>query len=193
MMKNLSIILSVFLLFQCKIDQTIVQVSDKEKDLLNDFQQMKEEHRLPITGENEPGEKLLLCLTFVNKEGKKNLSGQKVSFYHTSGSGEYEPEDPNDESTARLNGSAVTDPAGRIYVETILPGDYGRSENNRHIHMSAIGAKPEAYDIHFLQYTGRMGRNFVKRSDQHFLADLKLTEESILVAFLTIEVKNPVF
>jgi len=36
-----------------------------------------------------------------------------------------------------------------------------------------------------------MGKNFTEGSDQHFLADLRMTKDSSLVCFLTIEVKNP--
>ena len=99
--------------------------------------------------------------------------------------------DPNDESSARLNGSAITDNKGQIYVETILPGDYGDSDDNRHIHTTVFGAKPEAYDINIKQYITYMGKNFTEGSDQHFLADLRMTKDSTLVCFLTIEVKNP--
>jgi len=130
-------------------------------------------------------------LTFVNKSGKKQLANQVVKFYHTSTSGNYEPTNLQDESTARLNGSAVTDKKGRIYIETILPGDYGSSKDNRHIHTTVKGAKPEAYDIHFKQYTTAMGKNFAEGNDQFFLADLKMTKDNSLVSFLTIEVKNP--
>ena len=76
------------------------------------------------------------------------------------------------------------------YVQTILPGDYGSSADNRHIHTTISDAHPEAYDIHFKQYTGSMGSNFISGSDQHFLADLKQTPDGILVAFVTIEAKN---
>ncbi len=130
-------------------------------------------------------------MTFVNKTDKKKLSNQIVKFYHTSNSGNYEQSDPNDESSARLNGSAITDNKGQIYVETILPGDYGDSDDNRHIHTTVFRAKPEAYDINFKQYITYMGKNFTEGSDQHFLADLRMTKDSTLVCFLTIEVKNP--
>ena len=70
-------------------------------------------------------------------------------------------------------------------------GDYGSSADNRHIHTTVFGAQPEAYDIHFKQYTGVMGKRFVKNSDQHFLADLKRSADGSLIGFLTIEVKNP--
>ncbi len=137
-----------------------------------------------------PGERLSLCLTFVSKETGEPFQNQEIKLYHTSAAGEYEPRIANDETTARLNGSAITNADGKIFVQTILPGDYGSSPDNRHIHTTVSGAKPEAYDIHFKQYTGGMGLNFISGSDQHFLADLKHSEDSTLVAFLTIELKN---
>ena len=119
------------------------------------------------------------------------LANQKIHLYHTSDEGEYEPSNPNDESTARLSGAAVTNSKGQLFVKTILPGDYGSSADNRHIHTTVENAHPEAYDINFKQYSGLMSTNFIEGSDQNFLADLKHTKDSILVAFVTMEVKNP--
>ncbi len=178
-------------LVSCAIDRTIGKVSGIENNTLNYFQKLQSKSRLYITDKNETGEKLQLCLTFIDKESKSILPDQLVKFYHTSTFGNYDQTDPNDESTARLGGQAWTNEKGQIYIETILPGDYGSANDNRHIHTTVFGAKPEAYDIHFKQYTDFMGKNFSKGSDQHFLADLKRTKENELVAFLNIEVKNP--
>lgn len=175
----------------CSNDQPIVAVSEMEDEILNDFKTLDKRSVLKITDKNEPGEKLILCLHFIDKETEKSLSDQLVKFYHTSADGNYEPIDPKDESTARLNGEAITSVNGRIYIETILPGDYGSSDNNRHIHTTVFGARPEAYDIHFKQYSTYMGRRFANGSDQHFLADLKRTKDNSLVVFLTIEIKKP--
>ncbi|WP_422105889.1 hypothetical protein [Winogradskyella sp.] len=176
---------------QCAVDRTINNLTNTEQKTLNEFKQLDSINKLHITEDNEPGEKLVVCVTLVNKANLKVLPNQKVRFYHTSDKGEYDPVDINDESTARLSGEAYTDKKGKIYVETILPGDYGSSEDNRHIHTSVFGAQPEAYDINFNQYTGHMGRNFINGSDQHFLADLKRSNDGTLVCFITIEVKNP--
>ncbi len=178
-------------LFSCSIDRTIVEISEVENSTLINFQKLPSKNILKITDGNEPGEKLVLCLTFIDTESKKNLSNQLVKFYHTSANGNYEQTDPNDESTARLSGQVWTNDIGQIYLETILPGDYGSSDDNRHIHTTVFGARPEAYDINFKQYTGYMGKNFIKGSDQHFLANLKKTKEGVLVSFLTIKVKKP--
>ena len=145
---------------------------------------------MQITNSDEPGESLILCLTFVEKDSGNPLSDQRVHFYHTNTNGEYNPSVANDESTARLGGSAMTNSKGQILVQTILPGDYGSSADNRHIHTTVFGARPEAYDIHFKQYTEGLGRNFIDGSDQHFLADLKRNSEGALITFLSIEVKG---
>ncbi|NNE29839.1 MAG: hypothetical protein HKN16_09390 [Saprospiraceae bacterium] len=178
-------------LIQCSIDRSTQSLSDSELKILNQYKLFKPENNLSISPENEPGQKLALCLTFLDKESKRLLKYQEVLFYHTSNTGEYEPSDPNDESTARLSGEAITDDSGRIFIRTILPGNYGSGENNRHIHTTVKGATPEAYDIHFKQHTGFMGGRFINGSDQHFLADLKYDRDSSLVTILTLEIKQP--
>ncbi|MDY8134460.1 hypothetical protein [Aquimarina sp. 2201CG5-10] len=189
---NRLILITFFLsLLSCSIDRTIIATSETENQTLLNFQKLQKKSILKIADKNEPGEKLLLCLTFIDKESKRTLSNQLVKFYHTSTDGKYEPTDPSDESTARLNGQSLTNNKGQIYIETILPGDYGSSADNRHIHTTVFGAHPEAYDIHFKQYTTYMGTNFNEGSDQHFLADLKKTKKNELVSFLIIEIKNP--
>ena len=189
-MNKLILLTASLFIFSCTIDRTILEISKNENSSLVDFQKLQSKSILVITNENEPGEKLLLCLTFIDKKSRKKLFNQLVKFYHTSTDGNYKQSDPNDESSARLNGQAITNDEGQIYIETILPGDYGSSDDNRHIHTTVFGAKPEAYDIHFKQYTSFMGKNFANGSDQHFLANLKRTKDKKLVSFLTIEVKT---
>lgn len=190
-MKNLVTLLLISLLFiQCSIDRTVLPLNENELETLERFKTFAPENRVAISDENEPGQKLWLCLTLVSKENKELLINQNIHFYHTADNGEYQPSNPGDETTARLNGAAVTDEQGRVFVQTILPGDYGSSADNRHIHTTVENARPVAYDIHFKQYSGKMSKNFISGSDQHFLADLKQTAEGTLVVFLTIEVKN---
>lgn len=165
-------------------------LNEEEVKDLEYFQSFQLENILRISDEDEPGQQLWLCLTFISKESKEPLANQNIHFYHTSSEGEYQPSNPNDETTARLNGAVLTNNLGQTFIQTILPGDYGSSSDNRHIHTNVEGARPEAYDIHFKQYSGFMSKNFISGSDQHFLADLKQTEDGVLVAFLNIEVKN---
>ncbi len=190
MKKLVALILTSILLAQCSIDRAILPLNEIEFEELEAFKSFEPNNQVQISDKNEIGQKLWLCLTFVSKEHKTPLANEQIKLYHTSSAGEYEPTNPNDESTARLNGTVITDDKGRIFVQTILPGDYGSSADNRHIHTTVKNAKPEAYDIHFKQYSGKMSRNFINGSDQHFLADLKQIKDSILVTFLTIEVKN---
>ncbi|SNT19166.1 Dioxygenase [Ekhidna lutea] len=183
--------LILLLLVSCGNDRIINSASSSETSVLKSYKALAAKHKLQIVNPDEPGEKLTLCLTFVEKVSGDPHPNQKVHFYHTDTNGEYMPTISSDESTARLNGTAFTDESGRILVQTILPGDYGSSSDNRHIHTTVFGAKPEAYDIHFKQYTGFMGTRFAEGSDQHFLADLKRNSDGSLIAFLTIATKNP--
>ena len=173
----------------CNQSQEIEQLDNEGHTILENFQGLDPKSTLRIAGEKEPGVRLRLCLTIINASSKIPIADQKVLMYHTTSEGDYEPITPNDESTARLSGTVITDPYGRIFVDTILPGDYGSSDDNRHIHTTVFGAKPEGYDIHFKQYSGFMGRRFVRGSDQHFLADLKMDDQGNLIAILRIECK----
>ncbi len=187
---ELAFVFTAFVFFQCSVDQSIEQINEAEMELLEGFRRLESESQVKICGKEEPGHRLMLCLTFMSKESRKPLINQNIKFYHTSTTGEYEPTVSGDESTARLSGSAISNQYGQVFIETILPGNYSSSGDNRHIHTTVAGANPEAYDIHFCQYTGLMGRNFINGSDQHFLADLKFTKDSMLVSFLNIEVKT---
>lgn len=184
------LLISLLLFSNCAPDQTILPLNDDEVKILESYENLKSENQVRLCHESEPGERLLLCLKFISKESKKPLRNQLVKLYHTSSSGNYEPSDPNDESTARLNGMVTTDEQGQAFIRSILPGAYGSSASNRHIHTTVEGARPEAYDIHFKQYSGGMGKRFITGSDQHFLADLKRSTQNDLVSFLVIEVKN---
>ena len=176
-MNKLILIFIPLFIFSCSIDRTIHEISDNERTTLSNFQQLPSKSILKITDKNEPGEKLILCLTYLDEDSKESLPNQLVKFYHTSTNGNYEQTDPNDESSARLSGQAFTDDNGHSYIETILPGSYGSSDDNRHIHTTVIRTRPKNIDIHFKQYTSYMGTRFSKGSDQHFLADLKRTKE----------------
>ncbi len=190
-MKNIVILFSSFLFIQCSVDRTIPSITDNETISLEKFRKMDSINKVVIANEKEPGERLILCLTFIDKASKKVLSNQRVSFYHTSTDGEYEPSNTNDETTARLNGTTKTDNAGNICVETVLPGDYGSSKDKRHIHTTVYDAHPEPYDIFFKQYSSRIGKFMNSGNDQMLYAFLKKTTDNILICFLTIEVKNP--
>ncbi|MFY0604994.1 MAG: hypothetical protein JXQ93_13765 [Flavobacteriaceae bacterium] len=182
----------LFFFISCAAQNTEVkQITTEEQTQLKEFQKVPNAARLQMTDANEPGEQLLLCLTFVDKKTKTPLKNQKVLLYQTSNDGNYNAEVANDERTAKIRGSGYTDENGRLYVQTILPGSYATSGDNRHVHTQVFGAKPEAYDIHFKQYTNARMRRFIEKRDQFFLVDLKYEQKKNLIGFLTIEVKNP--
>ena len=147
------LILMSLLLTQCAIDRTIPELTQSEIQTLRAFENLNNNNQVRISELSELGQKLWLCLTFISKETRNPLINEEIKLYHTSTIGEYEPTDPKDESTARLNGTVITNEKGQIFVQTILPGDYGSSADNRHIHTTVKNAKPVAYDIHFKQYT----------------------------------------
>ncbi|GAB5399499.1 MAG: hypothetical protein Aureis2KO_10840 [Aureisphaera sp.] len=188
--KLITLTLISFLCIQCAIDRTVSPLSEIEVEKLAVFQNLESKNKIQICDENEIGQKLWLCLTVVSKESEEPIINEEIKLYHTSTAGEYELTNPADPSSARLGGTVITDEEGRVFVQTILPGDYGSSADNRHIHTTVNNARPDAYDINFEQYTSTMGRNFINGSDQHFLANLKQTKDNVLVTFLTMEVKN---
>jgi len=114
-MRQLGWLILIFIACSCSIDRTTPELSTEETEVLEEYQAGN--NGLIITAADEPGEKLVLCLTFVNKEDLDFLSKQEVLFYHTDATGEYRPVIPGDESSARLSGSVVTDSVGRIYLE----------------------------------------------------------------------------
>ncbi|TYA55287.1 dioxygenase family protein [Formosa maritima] len=189
-MRLLITLFSCFLFMHCAVDRTMVTITKNETIILEKFQNLDTINKVFITVKKEPGQELMLCVTLIDKDSKKPLANQQVSFYHTDTHGEYNPSISNNESTARLNGTAITNNSGEIYIKTILPGAYGSSEDTRHIHTTVHNAKPKAYDIFFKQYSGNIAYIMDSGNDQMFFTDLKKTKENILVCFVTIEAKN---
>lgn len=168
-----------------------IKINEKEEVTLKEYESLPNSAKLQMASVDEPGDKLILCLTFIDKKTKKPLQDQDVLLYQTSNDGDYHPKVAGDEKTAKINGLGFTDAKGRLFIQTILPGSYATSGDNRHIHTKVFGARPTAYDMHFKQYTSSRMRRFIESRDQFFLIDLKHTKEGKLIGFLTIEVKNP--
>lgn len=189
---NLFLSIFSFTLFisSCKIDRTIHPLSEKEHYRLRGYQTLSRNNKLKLAPDQEPGQRLIICGKLISKEHKTALKNQKIHTYHTNEQGEYDPTNPNDESTARLNGYLQTNDLGMFFLETILPGDYGSSTDNRHIHTTVFGAHPDAYDLHFKQYTTALGKRSIENSDQHFLVDLKIRKDSVLIGFVTMAIKE---
>ena len=190
-MRNFVTLFCLYFLVSCSVtSQEINSISKEEKTIWESFKLVPSSANLQMTNDKEPGEKLILCITFIDKLKKTPLENQKVLLYQTSNDGNYNPEIAGNEKTARIRGEGYTDGKGRMYVNTILPGSYATSGDNRHIHTQVFGAKPQAYDMHFAQYTNARMKRFIEERDQFFLVDLKYTVDKKLIGFVTIEVKK---
>lgn len=184
MRKLLAILSILFALAACSIDREIKEMTPIEERAFADFQRLPEKSKVSLVSDDEPGETLYICGTLVDDEDTVIIPKAEILFYHTGVDGEYDESIPGEESTARINGRLVTNDVGRFFVKTILPGNYPRRTDNRHIHTLVRGARPEAYDIHFRQYTDFLASEFIRGSDQHFNVYLKRAASGDLVIFV---------
>lgn len=94
-----------------------------------------------IVGQDEPGTPLRIAGRIVDRSSGASLAGARMVVYHADDGGEYEPSDPNDESTARLRADVTSAADGSFAFRTILPGEYpNQPAGNRHIHVHAVEA-----------------------------------------------------
>ncbi len=191
MVRCLACVVVSTLLLGCTVDRTMQPLTDAEAGKLAQFMALHPQHQAMVTDGNEPGTKLLMCVTVIDAATRQVVPNQLVSFYHASAAGEYHATVPGDKTTTRLKASGTTDALGRLLVKTILPGDYGRMQDNRHIHSVLRGAEPEGYDIHFKQYSAPMIRDVIDNSRQHFLVNLCASEDSTLVTFINLTAQYP--
>ena len=178
----------LFILNSCQAQETSFKklTALEEKEYLY----FKEEDKVTLITNEEVGKKMFLCLQFIDRKTLKPLKKQKVLFYQTASDGNYYPKVEGDEKTARISGTAFTSDEGKILIETILPGSYSSSGDNRHIHTKVFDAKPSAYDIYFKQYTSEKMKNFIASYDQFLQVNLKKNKKDELAGFLTIKIKK---
>ncbi len=189
-MKKLPFILSVLILaFACDSGPEFQDATRSELLLLNKFQDLPGYATLKLA-EEKPGIPLYLCLTLVTGKDSLIIPRSEVIVYHADSSGVYNESIRGVESTAEISGKVRSDDLGRIYIETILPGDYPDRNDNRHIHLLIPGGNPEAYDIHFYQFTDFFGREFIRGSGQHFTIKLRNAPGGGFVGFRKISVQE---
>jgi protocatechuate 3,4-dioxygenase beta subunit len=167
----------------------IQNLSEVELQRLRGFQEMPSAHQLLLTDSDEPGEPLILCLTFESRSTSEPWSNKPVILYHTNSFGDYEMTDESEPLSSKIMGEGMTDSEGRLFVRSILPGNYGNGTDNRHIHTEVPGAKPLYYDVLFKFFRNKLTRENKDYGDQHFRAELYYGMDSILVGFATIRVK----
>ena len=96
-------------------------------------------HTVTLVAADEPGQPLTIYGTVVDHLTNEPITNARVYLYHADANGEYLPNDPNDESTAKLSGEVVTGDTGQFTVHTIPPREYDQP-GNQHIHLHYVRA-----------------------------------------------------
>ncbi len=148
------------------------------------------EHGLVLAGEDEPGRRLTVLGRLVRSESGEPLAHRSIEFYQADSEGSYDEADPGVEATARIQGSVRTNDEGLFTLSTVMPGDYGSTKLNRHIHISVPGADPEAYDFYFRQFVNDGLRAWAEKSDQAILVDLQVSPSGRLVGSAVVPAKR---
>ncbi len=100
-------------------------------------------YTITLAADDEPGQRLTIYGQVIDRQTGEPVPFAHVFLYHADANGEYQPVDPDDESTARLSGEVVTGEDGQFVVQTIVPREYDQP-GNRHIHLHYIRA--DGYD-----------------------------------------------
>lgn len=130
------------------------------------------EHHALLAGADEPGDRLIVLGRLLDAADGSGLPGRTIIFYQAGRNGSYDEAIAGDESSARLRGEVTTDADGRFVVSTVLPGDYGATSDNRHIHMSVSGARVGNYDYYFSQYLNYGLRRWAEGTSHGIILEL---------------------
>lgn len=171
-------------------EPVLLPLDDALATQLEAHQALPAEHRLVLAGEDEPGRRLMILGRLVRSESGEALADRYIEFYQADAEGSYDETDPGVEATARIQGSVTTDAEGRFTLSTVMPGDYGSTKLNRHIHISVPGADPEAYDFYFRQFVNDGLSSWAENSDQAILIDLQLSPSGVLVGSAVVPAKR---
>ncbi|MBW8050065.1 MAG: hypothetical protein FVQ77_06945 [Cytophagales bacterium] len=189
MKKKSLIILVIFSVIHCSAqDRTIIELTDTELHLMEEYLNLDSLHIVKITNDQETGTPLIICGRLVKKENGNPIPDQNIYLYHTDNTGEYHRQIEDDITSARLNGIVLTDKEGLFTVKTILPGDYVTHPDTRHIHTIVKGANPEQQEFYFKQYAKDYLVSLTEERDDCFLIDLKKIDNGILIGFVTLKV-----
>ncbi len=178
--------------FGCDGDRepVILPLDASQATRLEAHEELPAEHYLVLAGEDEPGRRLIILGRLVRSESGEPLPRRYIDFYQADSEGSYDETDPGVEATARIQGSVTTDDRGRFTLSTVMPGDYGSTKLNRHIHVSVPGADPEAYDFYFRQFVNDGLSSWAENSDQAILIDLQLSPAGVLVGSAVVPAKR---
>ena len=143
---------------------------------------------IQLAKDSEPGESLVIYGKIIDRNSNQPISDASLFLYQTDSSGIYNASGGPD-SQARIRGTIHTNEGGCFKIKTILPGDYPRQKNSRHLHyvVNAKGYK-EAKSILFFKgfttpnITGRGPLEVLdikKREDGGWIGTIDLKMEPI--------------
>ena len=171
-------------------EPVILPVDEALAAQIDTHEALPAEHRLVLAGEDEPGRDLMILGRLVRSESGEPLAHRYIEFYQADSAGSYDETDPGVEGNARIRGTVQTDSKGLFSLSTVMPGDYGSTKLNRHIHISVPGADPEAYDFYFRQFVNNGLRSWAETSDQAILVDLRASPSGTLVGSAVVRAKR---
>ncbi len=89
--------------------------------------------RIVLIRPDEAGEPMVVTGTVFAADGRTPVAGVEVHVYHTDAEGYYRKGN-NDSSHPRLQGTMMTNAAGKYEYRTIRPGPYPGGGNPAHVH-----------------------------------------------------------
>lgn len=173
-----------------EVDRTMEPADDALRAEIAHHDRPGTPHRLLLAPDDEPGRRLLILGRLLRKEDGLPLAHHPLDVYQADHTGDYREAVAGQEATARLRGSVQTDSLGRFLISTVLPGDYGSTADNRHVHTTVDGAQPSAYDFYFKQYMNTGLAAWARGTDQAVVLDLKQAGGDTLVAAADLVVRG---
>ncbi|MCB0662576.1 MAG: hypothetical protein KDC24_07545 [Saprospiraceae bacterium] len=169
----------IFLAAACQFERQFEEVHDMAE--YESFQQLSKTHQLNLLRLGEAGQSLDLCLRLTDGKTGQPLKRKGVVVYQANAKGDYLWEIPGDKSTAKLRGQLLTDEEGRIFLKTLLPGDFGSTFNNRTIHLKVEGTNPDQLNLYFRQYANADLQKEIQKAPDKFLINLEQDARSNLI------------
>ncbi|HZI52237.1 MAG TPA: hypothetical protein VFD56_00930 [Chitinophagaceae bacterium] len=109
---------------------------------------------IQLAKDDEPGESLLIYGKVIDRKTNQPIKDVSLFLYQTDSSGIYNTSGAPDDQ-ARIRGTIYSNESGCFKIKTILPGDYPRQKNSRHLHyvINAKGYKEVKSILFFKGFT----------------------------------------
>ena len=185
------LLLALTAFFGCgEIDRTMAPADDALRAEIDHYDRPDAAHHLLLAPADEPGQRLLILGRLLRQDDGQPVAHHAFDVYQADHTGDYREAVAGVEASARLRGTVRTDSLGRFLISTVLPGDYGSTADNRHIHMAVAGARPDAYDFYFKQYINPGLASWARGTDQAVVLELKRAGGDTLVAATDLPVRG---